>query len=93
LKKGLGIVFLKILKFWNILGEATMKRLKKIVYGPEDLTDEDIATFFSLFNIQPEMAINYFKPEKMVTYLNPEDRLNGLDPETIEAYLNKIKKQ
>jgi len=70
-----------------------MKRLKKIVYGPEDLTDEDIATFFSLFNIQPEMAINYFKPEKMVTYLNPEDRLNGLDPETIEAYLNKIKKQ
>jgi hypothetical protein len=129
LKKGLGIVFLKIVKFWNILGETTMKRLQKIVYGPEDLTDEDIATFFSLFNIQPEMAINYFKPEKMVTYLNPkerlhglkpkdvmtqfepkdrlhglkpkdvvtqfepEDLLNGLDPETIEAYLNKIKKQ
>ena len=79
-----------------------MKRLKKIVYGPEDLTDEDIATFFCLFNIKPEMAINYFKPEKVVTYLSPkerlhglkpEDRLKGLDPETIEAYLKKIKKQ
>jgi hypothetical protein len=138
LKRGLGVVFLKIVKFWNILGETTMKRLQKIVYGPEDLTDEDIATFFSLFNIKPEMAINYFKPEKVVTYLNPkerlhglkpkdvmtqfepkdvmtqfepkdrlhglkpkdvvtqfepEDLLNGLDPETIEAYLNKIKKQ
>ena len=60
LKRGLGVVFLKIVKFWNILGETSMKRLQKIVYGPEDLTDEDIATFFSLFNIKPEMAINYF---------------------------------
>jgi hypothetical protein len=81
LKRGLGVVFLKIVKFWNILGETTMKRLQKIVYGPEDLTDEDIATFFSLFNIKPEMAINYFKPEKVVTYLNPEERLHGLKPE------------
>jgi len=81
LKRGLGVVFLKIVKFWNILGETTMKRLQKIVYGPEDLTDEDIATFFSLFNIKPEMAINYFKPEKVVTYLNPKERLRGLKPE------------
>ena len=95
--RGLIIVFIKIIKFWKIIGETTMKRIhKKIVYDTDYLTDEDIAIFFALFKIKPEMAIRQFKPEEIValfkpedvvSQLKPEDRLRGLKPEDVVSQL------
>ena len=82
--KGLIIVFIKIIKFWNIIGETSMKRIqKKIVYDTEDLTDEDIAIFFTLFKIKPEMAMRQFKPEDVVTQYKPEDVFTHFKPEDV----------
>ena len=82
--KGLIIVFIKIIKFWNIIGETSMKRIqKKIVYDTEDLTDEDIAIFFTLFRIKPEMAMKQFKPEDIVKQFKPEDVVKQFKPEDV----------
>ena len=61
-----------------------MKRIqKKIVYDTEDLTDEDIAIFFTLFRIKPEMAMKQFKPEDVLKQFKPEDVVKQFKPEDV----------
>jgi hypothetical protein len=98
--KELIIIFIKILNFWNDTGEITMKQIKQeVLYDTETLSDREIATFLSLFNpedvfkqYKPEDVFKQYKPEDVFIQYRPEERLKGLDIKTIEAYLEKAKK-
>jgi hypothetical protein len=98
--KELIIIFIKILNFWNDTGEITMKQIKQeVLYDTETLSDREIATFLSLFNpedvfkqYKPEDVFKQYKPEDVFIQYRPEECLKGLDIKTIEAYLEKAKK-
>jgi len=75
-------ILIKILKFWNMIGEISMQRIQKdILYETNGISDELAAWFLSLL-----------KPEDRLRGLGPEERLNGLDLKIIEDYLKKQKK-
>jgi len=102
---GLLRTFLKVINLWTNIGEElTMKRrmTQVVLDGTNDLNEEDLALFMTLFQIKPEDLIKHvnpedvvkqFKPEDVVKQFNIEDRLKGLDLDAIEAYLSKTKKQ
>ena len=82
LSRELILILLKILNFWNDIGEITMQQIKKdVLYELGGISDEVLDLFLS--SVEPKKVINRFKPE---------DRLQGLDLKTIENYLKKTKK-
>ncbi|KPA16214.1 hypothetical protein MHK_003577 [Candidatus Magnetomorum sp. HK-1] len=91
LNKGLVSILVKILNFWNIIGEISMQRIQKdILYESGGISDEVAGWFLSLF--KPEDRLRGLKPEDRLHGLKPEDRLNGLDLKIIEDYLQKQRK-
>jgi len=93
-------ILVKILNFWNMIGEVSMQRIQKdILYESGVISDELAAWFLSLFKpedrlrgLKPEDRLQGLKPEDRLQGLRPEDRLNGLDIKIIEDYLKKQRK-
>ncbi|ETR70248.1 MAG: hypothetical protein OMM_03379 [Candidatus Magnetoglobus multicellularis str. Araruama] len=97
---GLVSILVKILNFWNMIGEISMQRIQKdILYESDGISDELAAWFLSMFKpedrlrgLQLEDIFKQFKPEDVFKQFKPEDRLNGLDLKIIEDYLKTKKK-
>jgi len=88
---GLVSILVKILNFWNMIGEISMQRIQKdILYESDCISDELAAWFLSMF--KPEDRLRGLQPEDVFKQFKPEDRLNGLDLKIIEDYL-KTKKE
>jgi len=84
INQGLTKIFLKIINFWSMTGEITMKKIKQeVLRDTIELTREEIDFCISLFDIKLEDVIKQkkFKTEDMLKLLKPEDRLQGLKPE------------
>ena len=82
LNRGLLSILVKILNFWNIIGEITMKKIQQDILYESGGIDDDLAAWF----------LSLFKPEDVFKQFKPEDRLNGLDLKIIEEYLQKQRK-
>ena len=86
---GLVSILVKILKFWNMIGEISMQRIQKdILYESDGISDELAAWFLSMFKpedrlrgLQPEDRLRGLQPEDVFKQFKPEDRLRGLQPE------------
>jgi hypothetical protein len=98
---GLVSILVKILNFWNMIGEISMQRIQKdILYESDGISDELAAWFLSMFKpedrlrgLQPEDRLRGLQPEDVFKQFKPEDRLNGLDLKIIEDYLKTKKKK
>ncbi|ETR69189.1 MAG: hypothetical protein OMM_04095 [Candidatus Magnetoglobus multicellularis str. Araruama] len=89
--KGLVSILVKILNFWNMIGEITMQKIQNdILYDSGGISDEVASWFLSLFKpedrlrgLKPEDVFKQFKTKDRLRGLKPEDRLHGLKPEDV----------
>ncbi len=82
MNSGLVSILVKILNFWNTIGEISMQKIKQdVLYESGGISDELAAWFLSLF--KPEDVVKQFKPEDLFKQFKPEDVVKQFKPEDL----------